>query len=414
MRSLGKVICAGLLAAALGGCAAGNGGEGWKSVVAPDVLATASLEYAWRNTVDLDEGETVRNVWRVDEVLYCLTSGHHLVAMDAVSGVRLWTVQVGDVREQVFPPCHADNVAIPPTMGIHTLNNPPDKTKLIPFKAVMINTSSELYVIDRATGKVMRKHELKFAANTGGATDGVHYFVASVSGDIKGGSWYYSVDVADGLTRWVMRAEDLITARPVYLDNRLYIASADHKLYCVNPDQARKRVTWESATEGPIVADFVVDTRGCFVPSEDYKLYAIDRASGVGLWSFRTGGPLTAATQVGQQTVYQFAKNDRFYAVDLATGAKRWDNPDARTVLADLGDRLAVLSAQRNLLIVNEVLGKVELSIPLTGLDLFVPNAAKAVIYAVSAEGKAVCIRPAKAPPLTASMLKEEAAPALK
>ena len=255
---------------------------------------------------------------------------------------------------------------------------------------------------------------MKFAASTGGSSDGAHFYVASISGDVKGGSWYYSVDVSDGLSRWVMRAEDLIVVRPVYFDGRVYVASGDHKVYCLTPDLALKRIVWQAATEGPLVAEFVVDARGCFVASEDYKLYALDRATGLPLWAFRAAGPLTAATQVGQQTVYQFAKNDRFYAVNLATGTKRWDNKDARTVLADLGDHVAVLSAERNLLLVDEMLGKVDFSVPMTGLDYFAPNAGKAVIYAVSVDGKAVCIRPAKAPRLTAAMLKEEAAPALK
>ena len=55
----------------------------------------------------------------------------------------------------------------------------------------------------------------------------------------------------------------------------------------------------------------------------------------------------------------------------------------------------------------NEILGKVEKSFPMTGMDLFVANAAKPVIYAASTDGKFVCITPNTIKYITAEMLKD-------
>lgn len=43
----------------------------------------------------------------------------------------------------------------------------------------------------------------------------------------------------------------------------------------------------------------------------------------------------------------------------------------------------------------------------MTGLDLFIPNAAKSAIYAATADGKFVCIRPVSSGHLTPGILKD-------
>jgi hypothetical protein len=66
-----------------------------------------------------------------------------------------------------------------------------------------------------------------------------------------------------------------------------------------------------------------------------------------------------------------------------------------------------VLADNRQLLLVHEILGKTEKSFPMTGLDLFVPNVAKPVIYAATTDGKFVCITPESVNHVTPKMLKD-------
>lgn len=58
------------------------------------------------------------------------------------------------------------------------------------------------------------------------------------------------------------------------------------------------------------------------------------------------------------------------------------------------------------MLAVHEVLGDVEHSVFMSGLDLFVPNAAESVLYAASRSGGVACIRPIGAGHLTPAKLK--------
>ncbi len=397
------VICAVVML--LAGCESASPVNEWGGIVAPAVLAEGSLRYYWHYKVDLEDDEAVRKIWQLDENLYALTSANRLIALDATKGTYKWSYPVGSRVQKVFAPCHADQVVVPKTTGIAELVAPNPKNRIKPFNAVIVNTVSYALLINRDNGKLVRKLNFKFTANTPGSSDGTHFYVASVKGR------YYAVRLSEGLTKWEMATGDMVTARPIIFGGRLFIASQDGKFYAINPGKEKDRHVWTQLTDAAISADFSVDERGCFVPSQDYRLYTYDNLTGSELWRFVTEGPLRDPVQVGHQTVFQYAWRDSLYALDLANGRKRWDLADGRTVLAlakiDKKPYAMVLTDDRQLLLVHELLGKVEKSFPMTGLDLFVANATKPVVYAATTDGKFVCITPESVKHLTPEILKD-------
>ncbi|MDY7010737.1 MAG: PQQ-binding-like beta-propeller repeat protein [Planctomycetota bacterium] len=397
------VVC--VVVMLLSGCRPASPTDEWSSIVAPEVLAESSLRYYWKCRVNMEDDEAVRKIWRLDENIYALTSANRLIAIDAMRGTYKWSYPVAEASQRVFAPCHADNVIVPKTTGIAELVTPDPKNRLEPFNAVIINTISYAFMINRDTGKVVRKFDFEFVANTPGSSDGIHFYVASVEG------WYHAIRLSEGLCQWTMSTGDMITATPKVFNDRLYVAGQDGKFYAINPNKAEDRHVWTQSTDAAISADFSVDERGCFVPSQDYRLYAYDNLTGTELWNFVTEGQLHDPVQVGLQTVFQYARRDRFYAIDLASGRERWKLPDGRTVLAcakiENQSYAMVLTAGGQLLLVHEILGKVEKSFPMTGLDLFVANTVKPVVYAAATDGKFVCITPESVKHLTPDMLKD-------
>ena len=397
-------IVIGILVVYQSGCAP-SGCEIRNKLVSPSVLEAASLQYYWQAKLPLQRGETVRNLWWCNENLYALTNRNRLIATDAVSGKYLWSFTIRGVQK-VFAPCHVDKLVLPKSRGIAEIIEPNPKDLLAPFDAVIVNTLSKLMILNRQTGQLVRQFDLKFAANTPGCSDGVHYYVASVKGR------YYAIRLADGLCQWEMSTGDVITSRPRLFADRLYVASQDGKFRAIDPTRiSGNRYLWQQLTDGPISSDFVVDKRGCFVPSEDYRLYAYDNFTGDALWTFVTQGPLRQAVQVGRESIFQYAYGDRFYAIDIAKGRQRWSLPNGRVVLAyarmNRKPYVFVLDCHNRLLLVREMLGKVEKSVPMIGLDLFIPNSLKPVIFAASKDGLLVCITPRSIKNLTSKMLRE-------
>ena len=405
MRVSGNVAALALILGAIlaSGCAARAARDDWAGVPGPEVLAKAQLQYYWRYRVPLDSGATIQRIWRLDENLYALTSGNRLICLDAVVGTYKWGRQVAEAAQTVFAPSHADSVMVPEAGGIAAIINPPDRARMKAFNAVVINTLSYALLLNRDTGEQVRRLPFDFAANTGCSADSTYLYAASTKG------LFYAIRLADGLPHWTLSTGDMISTRPKLFNRRLYVASQDARFYAVNPEIERDRKLWTQETDAPLTADFYVDARGCFVPSQDYRLYAYETAGGTDLWTFRTQGPLTQGAQVGAKSVFQYSDNDKFYCIDIANGRERWTSPEARQVLAVVEPNVLALSADGRLLVISETLGKVEMSLPLTGLNLFARNAAKPMIFAAGRDGRFVCIRPAGAGALTAEMLKDEA-----
>jgi len=363
------------------------------------VLAKAGLQYYWDAHVELDPGESVKKLWRLDENLYCLTSVHRLVALDARTGIYKWSVTVSEPHKRVFPPTHAENVAIPDEpAGIWGMTHR-NSVEVTPFDAVMVNTIDSMLVVDRLTGEVKRRIALDFNANTGGASDGAFFFVGSARG------WYHAIRLFEAVELWWKGTDSMITAPPVAYRGRLYVASEDGRFYVASiPD---KKVVWKRTTDGAIVAAFHVDRRGCFVGSEDGRLYAFDLAGG-DLWHpFVCQVPLRWPPQVAQNTVFQYAPGENFYAINLSNGNQRWTRQTGRRVLTVIDGQVYLLDADNVLLIVDEVLGRVINSLPMTGFDLFVPNTAAPAIYTGTTDGKLFCIMRTEAGHLSPDKLRE-------
>jgi outer membrane protein assembly factor BamB len=397
-----------LVALCFTGCAP-PGGE-FAGLVQPEMLAKADLQYYWHVRLQLDRGEEIARLYLVGERLYCLTDHNRLLALDAARGVWLWSQVLARPQQKVFAPVHADKVSIPARLRFQPSRGEqagPAK----PFDAVILNTLSEIPVLDRSTGELVTRIPFDFPASTGGAVDAAvnaggqtgpveHYFLASSRG------WYYGISLLSGLQEWGMSTGGFISASPVFYNGIVYVAGEDNVLYAVKAGRYAVAL-WNSRDltsqqmHGPVTASIYVDGRGCFVPCQDNRLYAFDRLTGRPLWEpFVCQQPLQDPIQVGDNTIFQLARRDGFYAIDIANGQKRWSMPEGEMVLATMKDRTSrvyLLDSGKNLRVVEEMTGKVHVILPMTGLERFLPNATVPAIYAATRKGRIVCLRPSSA-----------------
>ncbi len=170
---------------------------------------------------------------------------------------------------------------------------------------------------------------------------------------------------------------------------------------------------WDQPLVGSVVAPFHVDDRGIFIPCEDHRVYAFDTMTGAKLWdpeAFITKGLLRSAVQVSANSIFQYADGDAFYALDVATGRKRWSIP-ARgfTQVLAIGGGMVYLRGSDNMLtMADEMTGPpAKMTVPLTGMELFVNNTRNTVIYTGTRDGRLFCITPADLTRVTPDLLKD-------
>jgi len=370
----------------------------------PKTLAKAGLQYYWRAKVPLGDSEQVARLWLLGEKLYCLTNTNHLVAVDALRGIVLWRYPVADPGKTVYRPCRYDKLAMSDKApSIDDIQKPNPLAGLDARDAVLINGITNVLVLNRTTGDLIRRVQFKFGAggSAAGITDGRNFFVPDDRGH------YHAIRLQEGLTWWTMSIGDMIVSPMLYMNDKVFVAGVNGALHVVSASLARRQV-WSRRLDGPVTASALVTQKGYFVPCEDRNLYAFEPATGVELWEpFECKYPLRDVPQASEISIFQYVRDSRkFFAVNIVNGKLRWSMTGPRKVLAAMDNNVYLLSGAR-MLIVDEVLGKVTASVPIGGMDLLAANTTAPAVYGATRKGGVYCIRPLSAGYLTAEMLRE-------
>lgn len=401
MRNLTSFLISSLIlcgVVVLAGC---GDGDYIQPFIHPDVLERAGLKYYWSLDLPLHPQEVIEQVWLMDENLYCLSNLNYLWAVDAASGQTKWYFRVAGKAQTVFKPAHADGVVLGAlTPGIAEVLNPAlDQAE--PFDAVLVNTLSQVFVLDRKDGRQVRKIDLNFAANTGGASDGKNFYVGSTDGRC------HAIALREEVSIWKVATSSLLTAPIVEVGGLVFIAGHDSSVTAARAG-AESNIIWRRHTGGPISAAFAVDERGCFVGDEDNKIYAFGSSTGQNLWKpFICEGQIRTPVQISQNSVFAYAQDDQFYALNLANGRLRWAMPDGRKVVAVMDGKVYLVGLSQRLFVVDEMLGTVAFGLNLSGMEFLAANTSAPAIYGVNSAGQVRCIRTSEAEYITEELLKQ-------
>lgn len=379
------------LGALLSGCGQPPKGDEFAGVPQPEVLARSGLHYYSHFQVRLDEGEQILSMHRLDENLYLLTNQHRLIACDSRSLAMRWSYQIDPRDTPVFRPVHADRLILSekPTSITDMTNQRLPVSR--PFNAVMFNSLTHVVVLDRATGQEVRRAELPYAASAGGSFDSGYYFAP----DTKGLT--FAVSLPEEVQSWTFPADDMISA-PVQIYNRnVYSVSRNGNVRVARVGRSRQDA-WSAKLDGDFTRPFHVDERGCFITANNGRLYALDAVTGRPLWDtvyFRNR--VYDSPQVGQATLFQCVRDEGLYALNLVNGQQRWKQPGGVSVLATMGGKAFAIDKDHVLHVKDEIQGTTLSSLPMHGLDLFLPNTTAPTMYVATRCGRLFSVRPADA-----------------
>jgi len=126
-----------------------------------------------------------------------------------------------------------------------------------------------------------------------------------------------------GTLKWVFSTDAEVHSSPAVANGTVYVGSRDFRLYALDAATGAKR--WEYKTNSwvessPAVVDGVV-----YFGSNDGHLYALNADNGHKLWEFRARYPIKSSPAVAEGIVYFGADDYYIYALDAATGEKLWD-----------------------------------------------------------------------------------------
>lgn len=166
----------------------------------------------------------------------------------------------------------------------------------------------------------------------------------------------YAFNESNGQIAWRFPAVDsgespagAFMASAAYMDGRIYVGSADSRLYVVDAQDGSFINSYQ--TNGMIrSAPLVVDSdqyndagfdKRVFIGSRDGKMYAFDQDGNLE-WEYDTGAPIEDTAAYDDNRIFFGGMNSRAYALDASNGTSLWtddDGMDGRKIPSGQGFR---------------------------------------------------------------------------
>jgi outer membrane protein assembly factor BamB len=141
-------------------------------------------------------------------------------------------------------------------------------------------------------------------------------------GDTAG--YVFAVDVEERTIKpgWPFQAKDAVWAEALVVDGRVYIASMDHHLYCLDAESGE--LIWDQELGGAMAAKPIIEDGVLYIGAFDGRLYALDSSTGEPEqgFEFRAGNWIWSEALMSGGQLYVTALDGFLYALDPATGEK--------------------------------------------------------------------------------------------
>ncbi|HTU26758.1 MAG TPA: PQQ-binding-like beta-propeller repeat protein [Pirellulales bacterium] len=309
-----------------------------QSLVPETTLARHGLTRAWRAQIDLNRSiDRIAYITQFDGALYVQTKHGMVHALDAETGKKLWSAQIGKTSQIAFAP------------GVNSQ-----------YLAVINGTT--LHVLDRVSGRQKFERVLKGSPGTGPVLSDTMVFVCRVSGLVEG----FDLEDQHALP-WVYQAAGRISTQPVLSSGSLAWTTDRGFFYVGDADPPKVRLRVETGAEiASRPADWAPFIYACSLSG---FVYALNEETGQTPWKFPAGSTISKQPAAINGEVFVVRDAGGMFALDGHTGDRRWFAPNitqfcalsaSRVYAIDSLDRLAILDSQRGTLLATMPLGDVQ------------------------------------------------------
>lgn len=262
-----------------------SGGNATHDGIMPGPAPDASARMIWQYDTG---GEVLGAATLSNGVIHVMSKSGSLIAIDATTGIQLWSAPVTGYVTRVSPAV-ADGV-------------------------VYAGGGFSFGAWDATTGEQKWSVPLEYVGQSSPVlTDGLVIVTSQER-------WTYALDRETGETVWRLPTEGIVFGAPAIVDGMAYYATDEGVVYRVDIEHGR--VTWRQRVTGAVFASPVANSGLVLVTTQAGELSALDAGSGAVRWSTLHGSGTSPATN-GDIVVVSDADGG-IYGLDLVTGEQRW------------------------------------------------------------------------------------------
>lgn len=317
-----------------------------QSIVPRDIIPTRTslsrlgLERHWMTAVPLSGTERVLEISRSEDLFFVQTDQAMLHVYDAETGRHRWSAKLGE-RSPTARPVSSNSFA------------------------VFATNANIMLALDRGTGRVIWKVNLKNLPSSGTSCDEDRLLIGLNTGmincyDLKEPQGKGPEKIRDrpSLT-WNLKTNGRVTTRPLLADRIVCMGSDDGRVYVNFSDEPTP--LFRLPTGGPIGAELAHHgTRMLLAPSADDNLYAIDVFTAEMFWVFPSGAPIRQAPIVAGEEIFVINQAGNLSLIEAKDGSPKWTTPtDSGVFLGVSPTKVYLRNGDGDLLAVERSSGKV-------------------------------------------------------
>lgn len=295
-------------------------------------------------------------------MLYVQTTRGSVTSIDAETGRRLWTSQIGSPN--------------------HTSSEPDGNDKIL-----AVVSGSTLYVLDRHTGALLWQRLLNGTPGAGPGVSASYVFVPMVNGFVQG----YNIEKLGKGEPWNYKSAGRVLVPPTATGNDVVWTTEKGYMYLADGEGGGIRYRLE--TRDAIQARPAYWTPRVFACSTDGNVYAVDEPSGKVVWKFTVGDAIYQQPVALEEKVFVVSEQSGMYCLASKDGAELWHAPRIAQFVSLSPSRVYATDDLGRLTVLDAETGARLGSLPLQGVSIKLVNRSTDRIYLASESGMVQCLR---------------------
>lgn len=202
--------------------------------------------------------------------------------------------------------------------------------------------------------------------------------------------------------QWKFEAGEMVVSTAAIVDGRVYVASLNGQLFCLNLQDGKPIWSYRSITDPDpkafapgFKASPTVTADSIYIGDEDGVFHAIERATGKQRWTTKTGAEIVSSATCYQDKVLFGSHDNVLYCVKAADGKQVWKfetQGPVNCTAAIVGNRTFVTGCDEHLRVINIDTGKEETDIHMATYLIASPAVIKETLYVGTYASEVVAI----------------------
>ncbi len=333
-----------------------------QSVIIPQsVVQRHGLTKAWHTQIEMDRSiDHIAYITQQDGMLYVQTTHAMVHALDAETGRKIWSVQIGRRNQMSYAP------------GVNE-------------DLLAVINGSTLFVVDRRNGKLKYERELAGAPGAGPALSKKRLYVGMVDGLLQG----FNLEDTKALP-FIYKSAGRILIQPIVTQVSLGWTTDKGYFYVADANEAKVRFRIE--TQGEINSRPAHWTPFIYACSLDGYVYAVNEVTGSTVWKFSSGQPISKQPVAVGNYLYILPDLGGMFCLDGKTGQELWFAPGITDFCSVSPSKVYVIDHLNRLTTLDQKTGSRLDTLPLGEIRMKMINQQTDRIYLASDAGVIQCL----------------------